>query len=88
MWKLKNGDYMTQDEKVMIRRFESSNQVKISLGKLAKWKKIKDVVSFNEVFQKFYRIFPILLSKNNGIDMQEVSNHLSRKSFAIKNASH
>ena len=39
-------------KEALIRRFESLNRVKIARDKLAKWKQIQDVASFNEDFQK------------------------------------
>ena len=39
-------------KEALIRRFESLNRVKVARDKLAKWKPIKDVASFNEDFQK------------------------------------
>ena len=36
----------------LIRRFDTLNKVKIARDKLAKWKQIKDVPSFNDDFQR------------------------------------
>ena len=45
-------------KEALIRRFESLNKVKIAREKLAKWKQIKDVSSFNEDFQKILLDIP------------------------------
>ena len=42
----------------LIRRFESLNRVKIARDKLAKWRQIKNVPSFNEDFQKILQDIP------------------------------
>ncbi len=40
----------------LIGRFEALNKFKIARDKLARWKQIKDVPSFNEDFQKILLI--------------------------------
>ena len=50
-------------KEALIRRFESLNRVKIARDKLAKWKQIKDVGSFNEDFQKILLDIPSITTE-------------------------
>ena len=45
-------------QQALIGRFEARNKTKIARDKLAKWKQIKDVSSFNEYFQKILLDIP------------------------------
>lgn len=45
-------------KKALVERFETLNKTKIARDKLAKWKQIKDVTTFNEDFQKILLDIP------------------------------
>ena len=47
-----------QLQDALIRRFETLNKIKIARDKLARWKQIKDISSFNEDFQKILLDIP------------------------------
>lgn len=49
-----------QLQEALIRRFETLNKIKIARDKLARWKQIKDVSSFNEDFQKILLDIPTI----------------------------
>ena len=47
-------------QEALIARFETLNKIKIARDKLAGWKQIKDVSSFNEDFQKILLDIPTI----------------------------
>ena len=48
----------SQLQPALIKRFDTLNKVKIARDKLAKWKQIKDVPSFNDDFQRIVLDIP------------------------------
>ena len=73
----------SQFQKALLNRFETLNKVKVARDKLARWRQIKDVASFNENFQKYCWIYPQSQLMNKLTVSRVVSNPTSERNYAL-----